>query len=296
MTDKIRGSIGPDGPPWPEDLLADLHAGVLEPQRAAVVQAGVGADADARAFLAALDGVRTDLSALGAAPAPPMPEHFAARIDAALAEEAARAFGAPGTPASGTPASGIPASDIPAAAPSSTSLKATGSLADDDPGPAPVIDMAAARRKRGRTAAWGAALLTAAAAAVAFVVVPGLGGGTGDDTDGGMAAEQPSPTVSAPGDAGAQPPLALGREEVGEKVPQVVNSRDYGPLDDKAGLDSCLEANELDPAKAQVVGVRPVTLDGKDGVMALLLTQKVGQFQVLVLTPDCTALFNDTIG
>ncbi|MFC5285541.1 hypothetical protein ACFPM7_00625 [Actinokineospora guangxiensis] len=283
MTDKIRGSIGPDGPPWPEDLLADLHAGVLEPRRAAVVQADVGADADARAFLAALDAVRTDLSALGAAPVPPMPENVAARIDAALAEEAARAFGAPGTPASGIPV-----------APSSTSLKATGSLADDDPEPAPVIDMAAARRKRGRMAVWGAGLLTAAAAAVAFVVVPGLGGQ--DDTDGGMAAEQPSPTVSAPGDAGAQPPLAFGREEVGEKVPQVVNSRDYGPLKTKAGLDSCLEANELDPAKAQVVGVRPVTLDGKDGVMALLLTQQVGQFQVLVLTPDCTALFNDTIG
>jgi hypothetical protein len=281
MTDKIRGSIGPDGPPWPEDLLADLHAGVLEPRRAAAVQAGVGADADARAFLAALDAVRTDLSALGEASAPPMPEHFAARIDAALAEEAARAFG---TPAVSTPASGTPA-------PSSTSLKATGTLADDEP--APVIDLAAARRKRGRMAAWGAGLLTAAAAAVAFVVVPGAG----DDTDGGgMAAEQPSPTASAPAGTGEQPPLALGRDEVGETVPQVVNSRDYGPLEDKAGLDACLEANQLDPAKAQVVGVRPVTLEGEDSVMALLLTQKVGQFQVLVLTPDCTALFNDTIG
>ncbi|MFC7618414.1 hypothetical protein ACFQV2_38685 [Actinokineospora soli] len=105
MTDKIRGSIGPDGPPWPVDLLADLHAGVLEPNRAADVRARVGDDPEARAVLAALDAVRTDLGALRDAPAPPMPDHLAARLDAALAEEARRAFGgAPSRPRPPRPA------------------------------------------------------------------------------------------------------------------------------------------------------------------------------------------------
>ncbi|GGS19127.1 anti-sigma factor family protein [Actinokineospora fastidiosa] len=253
MTDKIRGSIGPDGPPWPVDLLADLHAGVLEPGRAAEVGARVAADPDARAVLAALDSVRADLGALREAPAPPMPEHFAARIDAALAEEARRAF------ATNTPPAG-----------------------------APVIDLATARRKRGRMAAWGGGLLTAAAAAVAvaFVALP-------QDTPGtGVAA--PSPTVSD-GGTNAEPPLSVGRENIGESVNDVVDAEDYGPLGDRAGLDRCLDANAIDPASAQVVGVRPVTLDGKSGVMAIMLGEKAAQFRVLVVTPDCSALYNGLI-
>jgi HlyD family secretion protein len=38
--------------------------------------------------LDALDRVRVDLAGVGTAPAPPMPDHFAARLDAALAAEA----------------------------------------------------------------------------------------------------------------------------------------------------------------------------------------------------------------
>ncbi|MGX7823759.1 hypothetical protein ACTG9Q_01580 [Actinokineospora sp. 24-640] len=247
MTDKIRGSIGPDGPPWPVDLLADLHAGVLEPSRAADVRARVGADPDARAVLDALDSVRADLSGYGAAPAPPMPEHFAARLDAAMAEEARRAFGKP----------------------------------------APVVDLAAARRKRGRLAGWGVGVLATAAAAVAvaFVALP-----DSQDTTGGVAAPQPAASQPA-----AEPPLALSQGDIGASVNDVVGAREYGPLDDKAGLDRCLGANDLDPAEEQIVGVRPVTLEGKPGVMALMLTSQPGTFRVLVVAPDCSALFNDTI-
>lgn len=270
MTDKIRGSIGPDGPPWPVDLLADLHAGVLEPRRAADVDARIGTDAEARSVLAALDAVRDDLGALGHAPAPPMPEHFAARIDAALAEEARRAFGPQAAAGPATPPAGAPATQS---------------------GGAPVVDLAAARRKRNRMAAWGGGVLTAAAAAVAIAVV----GIPGNDTPGnGVAA--PQTTTQPAGETPAEPPLAVGREDIGDSVNKVVNSKDYGPLKDEAGLDRCLDANGLDPASAQVVGVRPVELDGESGVMALMLTPKVGQFRVLVVTPDCQALFNDTIG
>ncbi|MFC7618415.1 hypothetical protein ACFQV2_38690 [Actinokineospora soli] len=151
-----------------------------------------------------------------------------------------------------------------------------------------MIDLAAARRKRGRMAAWGVGVLTAAAAAVAvaFVGLPKTEPGAG-----GVAAPATT-TTQAPS---AQPPVALTREDIGQSLNKVVDVKEYGPLGDKAGLDRCLDANGFDPATAQVVGVRPVTLDGEDGVMALLLTQKVGQFRVLVVTPECKALFNDTI-
>ncbi|MGW5051241.1 hypothetical protein [Actinokineospora sp. NPDC004072] len=244
MTDKIRGSIGPDGPPWSVDLLADLHAGVLEPRRAADIGARAGADPEARAVLAALDAVRAGLGALREAPAPPMPEQFAARLDAALAEEARRAFAAPQTP----------------------------------PGGAPVVDLAAARRKRGRMAAWGVGVLTAAAAAVAvtFAALPTNTPGTG------VAA----PTTTAGGGATAAPPLAVAPEDIG--------AFDYGPLGDEAGLDRCLDANGIDP-KTELLGVRPVTVEGRSGVMAIMLGDKPAQFRVLVVTADCKALFNGTI-
>lgn len=75
----------PMGPPWSVDLIADLHAGVLPPEVAAQLRPRVEADADAREVLRALDATLADLEAL---PPIPMPDHVAARIDAALAAEA----------------------------------------------------------------------------------------------------------------------------------------------------------------------------------------------------------------
>ncbi|WP_086664893.1 hypothetical protein [Lentzea kentuckyensis] len=75
----------PMGPPWSVDLIADLHAGVLPPEVAAQLRPRVEADAEAREILEALDATLADLEAL---PSIPMPDHVAARIDAALAAEA----------------------------------------------------------------------------------------------------------------------------------------------------------------------------------------------------------------
>ncbi|MCG8921769.1 hypothetical protein [Lentzea sp. CC55] len=75
----------PMGPPWSVDLIADLHAGVLPPEVAAQLRPRVEADAEAREILQALDATLADLRAL---PPIPMPDHVAARIDAALAAEA----------------------------------------------------------------------------------------------------------------------------------------------------------------------------------------------------------------
>ncbi|MGH3518320.1 MAG: hypothetical protein ACRDQ7_13055, partial [Haloechinothrix sp.] len=85
MTDSRSGMGGTAGPPWSVDVLADLHAGVLDDATAAHLWSQVQADPDAMAILAALDATSADLGALRDAPAPPMPAAVAARIDAALA-------------------------------------------------------------------------------------------------------------------------------------------------------------------------------------------------------------------
>src|SRR5882757_4477451 len=81
-------SVPPTGPPWPVDVLADLHAGALDTAVAQRLWPQVRQDPHAMAVLDALDMTRAELSALGTSPVPPMPAHLAARLDAALAAEA----------------------------------------------------------------------------------------------------------------------------------------------------------------------------------------------------------------
>ena len=87
MTD----TAGPPDPALPLDLLADLHAEVLDEQAAAGLRTRVTADPRAREVLAALDATLADLRNL---PTPAIPGRVASRLDAALAAEihAARAF------------------------------------------------------------------------------------------------------------------------------------------------------------------------------------------------------------
>ncbi len=141
MTDSHRGmGGGTAGPPWPLDVLADLHARALDEAAAARLWPRVQADPEAMAVIAALEATSADLGALRDAPAPPIPATVAARIDTALAAEDGHA------------------SDGPAA---------------------PVTDLAAARRRRNRRLGWGAGLLAAAAALVAAVVIAVPTGTTG---------------------------------------------------------------------------------------------------------------------
>jgi hypothetical protein len=67
------------------ELLADLDAGVFDHDQEARERAAVAGDPRAQAVLAALAATRAELAAH---PDPPVPEHVAARWDAALAAEA----------------------------------------------------------------------------------------------------------------------------------------------------------------------------------------------------------------
>ena len=256
MSDSTRGTGAPSGPPWSVDVLADLHAGALDARQSAALWAQVNQDPEAQAVLAALDSVKRDLDTLGDAPAEPMPQHFAAQLDAAIAAEAAKA--------------------MPAARKTA------------QPGVAPVVDMAEARRRRNRRMGWAAGVLTAAAAAVAvtFVALPGQQetSGTAQAGDHMSTSQDQSENI---------PPLELTGNDLGPAINGLTGKKDYGSLDDEQGLKDCLSEQGID--KPQVMGAREVTLDGTEGVAALLARGEDGhRFRLVIVDPQCTKLITDT--
>lgn len=72
------------GPPFPVDLVADLHAGALPEDEAAALWPRVRADPAARRVLDALDATRADLASAPVADEPP-PAAVRAAIEATLA-------------------------------------------------------------------------------------------------------------------------------------------------------------------------------------------------------------------
>jgi hypothetical protein len=241
-------------------VLADLHAGALDARQSAALWAQVNRDPEAQAVLAALDAVKRDLDALGDAPAEPMPAHFAAQLDAAIAAEATKSR------------------------PTQTSVSAA-------PGVAPVVDMAAARRRRNRRTGWAAGVLTAAAAAVAvtFVALPS------EETD-GTPQPQADGTGTAqqePGEGAPQGPLALEGDNLGPAISGLTGQDDYGPFESEQGLLDCLDQQGI--TNPQVAGAREVTVDGTEGVAALLAGGEDGKrFRLVIVDPQCTELITDT--
>ncbi|MDQ3788287.1 MAG: hypothetical protein M3422_13725 [Actinomycetota bacterium] len=246
MTDSTRGTGVPNGPPWSVDVLADLHAGALDAKQSAALWAQVNRDPEAQAILAALDSVKHDLDALGDGPFEPMPAHFAAQLDNAIAAEAART--------------------MPAAR---------------QQGVAPVSDMAEARRKRNRRMGLIGGLVTAAAAvaAITFIALPG------QETGGNpVAGDKDGNSQEAPGQ---EPPLALKGDDLGPAISGLSGKKDYGPFEDEQGLKDCLSEKGIeDPS---VIGAREVTLDGTEGVAALLAGGEDGhRFRLVIVAPDCS--------
>ncbi|MER6989411.1 hypothetical protein ABT337_14380 [Saccharopolyspora hirsuta] len=249
MSGEHRRTGAPQGPPWSLDLLADLHAGVLDEQTAEELRSQVQDDPEAREILAALDATSAELAEL-----PPLtiPEDVSARIDAALENEV-RAW----------------AEQQQAAAPAAPPAEQGGQ----------VIDFAAAKQRRRRRFTLGAGLVgvAAAAAAVVFSVLP-------TNTESGVPqAQPPSP---APG---GKPPLALQGGEVnlsGAQFAETLTRQDYlGALSDPQQLLGCLQANGVSSGKP--LGAREITLDGKPAQLMVLPTGETGQFRLLAVAPDC---------
>ncbi|RZS37617.1 hypothetical protein EV193_105175 [Herbihabitans rhizosphaerae] len=261
MTNQGRG-LGASGPPWSIDVLADLHAGALDPDLTASLWPQVNADPEAREILAALDSTKVDLGGLSAAPLEPMPAHFAARLDAAIeAESAARAAAMAGQQQAAPP---------------------------QQPGVAPVVSLDDARRRRNRrmTIAGGVFAAAAAAAAITIAVVPG------NETDGTGVAAPTSNTTAPPSDG----PLALDGDSLGKQQGAILSQKNYGALGSEQRFSQCLAAAGV-PATVKPLGAREATFQGKPGVAAVIPVVGAGgtKFRIVVVDAQCgPALLGDT--
>jgi hypothetical protein len=265
MTGIDRRDDTPMGPPWPVDVLADLHAGVLDTAVSDELWPKVRSDPQAQAVLDSLDATQAELTGLATRPPPPMPAHFAARLDAAIAAEAAAMFAAP------APRQPLPVAHQPA------------------PPVAPVIDLAAARGRRNRRMGWGAGVLVAAAAvAVVVIAIP-----HGSTTPGGAIAEPP-PSIGAGSTGGGSPVALRGDQLTATTAASALGRSDYGPLADPTRRAACLAANGVD-ANRTPAGAMRVTLDGKPGILMVLTTGKLAQYRLLVVGSDCAAGHPDTL-
>ena len=170
----------PAGPPWSVDVLADLHAGVFDEAESARLWPLVNADPEAREVLAALDSTLDDLHGMPEIPVPAMPPEFAARLDAAIAAEAAA-----------RPAAAV-----------------------QTPSPAPVIDLARARQQRNRRLGWAGGVVAVAAAVAAVVLVVGQ-----PKTTGGQSVAAAPPTGGSSMSSGqlnlSSALAAVGRSDYG---------------------------------------------------------------------------------
>ncbi|WP_190819841.1 anti-sigma factor [Saccharopolyspora pogona] len=255
MSGEQRRTGAPQGPPWSVDLLADLHAGVLDQQTADQLRVQVQDDPEAREILAALDATSADLAAL-----PPLtiPDDVSARIDAALENEV-RAWAQQ------------QAATAPPAEPVAPPAEQGGQ----------VIDFAAAKQRRRRRFTLGAGLagVAAAAAAVVFSVLP-----SNTDTSGSNQA-QPQPAATG----GAPAPLALRGEQVtlnGEQFGEIMKSEQYSSaLTDPQWLIGCLQANGVNSGKP--LGAREITLNGKPAQLLVLQGGAIGKFRLLAVGPEC---------
>src|SRR4051812_30480482 len=223
----MNGDSPHGGQPWSVDLLADLHADGGDRSRL---------DADALAVLTALDATQAELSAL---PPMRMPDHVAARLDAVLAAEAAARSNSSGPmPISVTPMPPVtgPVPPLAGAVPPPVPLRPA-AVPQQPSGPmAPVIDLAAARRRRNRLLGIAGGVVTAAAVAIGIVVVTLPGSVT-------TGTPQAVPNTSIQTDPQNTGPLALHSGDLPGAGLKALNAHDYGPFTDNAKLSACLVAN-----------------------------------------------------
>jgi len=264
------GSQVPSGDPMHDplslELLADLHAGVLDEQLTAVLRRRVAGDEQARTVLAALDATVADLADLADLPRQGgvrMPDAVALRLDAALAAETQRSI-----------------------EPTQRSIEPT--QGSDHPA-AQVVDFGARRR---RSAGWFGMGLVAAAAAMVVVAssVAQLAGvleipGTprGDDARGTATGVQPSePLALTSADLTNADP---NRSDLGAALNQALADRGSDPLSPAGRIPDCLAANGV--LGTEPLGALEITLDGRRGVLIVLPAGRIAQFRLLVVGLDC---------
>ncbi|MFD4458370.1 hypothetical protein [Nocardia sp. NPDC058480] len=235
-------------PPFPSELLADLHADNLAPELREQLWPVVRTDVDALHYLNKLDEVNTHLRTLAT------DERVMHRMPDDVADRMFR-FVAQLDAGDGPTDRITPLSVVPEAPP-----------AEPTAGAAPIsLDRYRSRRRLG--------LLAAAAAAVAVLAGAGAVFSTFDTTEG-------TPTAAPFTEPAADDELttaaalrALGKRDV------------IGPLADDAALTRCVQANGIDRA---VLGASNITFRGSDAVLVLVQGVEAPTITALVVGTGCT--------
>ncbi|MGO4617343.1 hypothetical protein AB4305_23160 [Nocardia sp. 2YAB30] len=246
-------------PPFPTDLLADLHAGNVTPEQREQLWPVVSRDPEALRFLRSLDDVTAELRALGRDERiiHAMPADVAARLARVVDE--------------------LDLSEPPAEPAAAIHRLSSDSDAEFDgesmvSQSVPTAPVSLDERRRGRLR-W-----LAAAAAIAMVACAGVAVTTlrGDDA---APTAQPTrqPTASKndelADDLTATAALsALGRHDIS------------GSLARPGALDRCVHANGLDRA---VLGSTDIRFQGRDAVLILLTGPRPPKITALVVGTGC---------
>ncbi|MEU4314603.1 hypothetical protein [Nocardia sp. NPDC024068] len=263
-------------PPFPAELLADLHAGNIDPELGARLWPVVRHDPEARRYLDSLDEVSRSLAGLAGSGdiVRPMPRDIAARLDN-LAESLGRESSEQVRQASES------TEVAPAADPSAAESSGTGAAprppgnpgAANAPGPEPVvatpIRLDSRRRRRQVAATLAAAALVAIAASAALI---GLRSGEGGTPP--TAAPAPGENLGPGGELDTAVALrALGRNDVS------------GRLSDPAALTACVRAAGID---RPVLGSTGMRFDTRDDAVLILVGGRGGaQITALVVGSGC---------
>ncbi|WP_410871558.1 hypothetical protein [Nocardia sp. A7] len=246
-------------PPFPSELLADLHADNLAPDLREQLWPMVRTDVDALHYLNKLDEVNIHLRTLAADERVMhrMPDDVADRMFRFVAE----------LDAGEVPTERItPPRSIPAAEPVANDGP-TVRITPQPPEQAPIsLDRYRSRRRMG--------LLAAAAATVAVLAGAGAVFSTFDTTEGTPTAA-PYTEPAAPDELTTAAALrALGKRDV------------VGPLADDAALTRCVRANGIDRA---VLGATSITFRGSDAVLVLVQGVEAPTITALVVGTGCSA-------
>lgn len=268
-------------PPFPSELLADLHADNLAPELSEQLWPQVSTDPDALRYLNQLDDVNAQLRALGSDDrvVHRMPDdvadrmfRFVAELDAGEGPTERLTTELAAEPADGpTERFSTALGDGPTER-LSTALGdgPTERLGTAPPGPAPVaapISLDAYRSRSRRRMG----LLAAAAAAVVAVGGAGVVFSTLDTTDGTPTAA-PAPDPSGDELTTAAALSALGKRDV------------RGPLSDETALTRCVQANGIDRG---VLGASSITFRGGEAVLVLVQGPAAPTITALVVGPGC---------
>lgn len=260
-------------PPFPAELLADLHAGNIDPELEARLWPAVRQDPDARRYLESLDAMRRSLTGLAESDrvVRPMPADIAARLEAfaeSLGNAAAREDGTDTaeTAAATVPLGNPPAPTLISGNGTADSRRSRPAAESDGAGP---ISLDAHR--------WRRRLAAPVAAAATVLICAGAALFVGIRSD-GETAPTAAPTGTAGTELGAGLDTAVALHALGRHdVP--------GRLSDPAARTACVRAAGVD---RPVLGSTEIRFRERDDAVLILVGGRNGaQVTALVVGPGC---------